>query len=58
MLFVDEFGRMFVIENYCATRGMTGDARLAERLKPGNTTDIMKGIEDRLETFRKSDYAG
>ena len=49
---------MFAIEHYCATRGMTGDARLAERLKPGNTADIMKRIEDRLETFRKSDYAG
>lgn len=27
MLFVDEFGRMFAIEHYCATRGLTGDAR-------------------------------
>ena len=58
MWFVDEFGRMFAIEHYCATRGLTGDARLVERLKPGNTADIMKRIEDRLETFRKSDFAG
>ena len=58
MWFVDEFGRMFAIEHYCATRGMTGDARLIERLKPGNTADIMKRIEERLETFRKSDFAG
>lgn len=57
MWFVDEFGRMFAIEHYCATRGLTGDARLVERLKPGNTADIMKRIEERLETFRKSDFA-
>ena len=30
MWFVDEFGRMFAIEHYCATRGLTGDARLVE----------------------------
>ena len=58
MWFVDEFGRMFAIEHCCATRGLTGDARLVERLKPGNTADIMKRIEERLETFRKSDFAG
>lgn len=58
MWFVDEFGRMFAIEHYCATRGLTGETRLAERLKPGNTADIMKRIEARLETFRKSDFAG
>lgn len=58
MWFVDEFGRMFAIEHYCATRGLTGDARLVERLTPGNTADIMKRIEERLETFRKSDFAG
>ncbi len=58
MWFVDEFGRMFAIEHYCATRGLTGDARLLERLKPGNTADIMKRIEERLETFRRSDFAG
>jgi len=51
MWFVDEFGRMLAIEHYCATRGLTGDARLAERLKLGNTADIMKRIEERLETF-------
>lgn len=32
--------------------------RLAERLKPGNTADIMRRIEERLEVFRKSDFAG
>ena len=58
MWFVDEFGRMFAIEHYCATRGLTGDARLVERLTPGNTADITKRIEERLETFRKSDFAG
>ena len=58
MWFVDEFERMFAIEHYCATRGLTGDARLVERLKPGKTADIMKRIEERLETFRKSDFAG
>lgn len=55
---LDEDGSMFAIEHYCAMRGLTGDARLVERLKPGNTADIMKRIEDRLETFRKSDFAG
>ncbi len=55
---LDEDGRMFAIEHYCAMRGLTGDARLVERLKPGNTADIMKRIEERLETFRKSDFAG
>lgn len=57
MWFVDEFGRMFAVEHYCATRGLTGEARLAERLKSSNTADIMKRIEERLETFRKSDFA-
>ena len=55
---LDEDGRMFAIEHYCAMRGLTGDARLVERLKSGNTADIMKRIEERLETFRKSDFAG
>lgn len=32
--------------------------RLAECLKPGNTADIMRRIEERLEVFRKSDFAG
>ena len=58
MWFVGEFGRMFAIEHYCATRGLTGEARLVERLKPWNTSDIMKRIEERLETFMKSDFAG
>lgn len=57
MWFVDEFGRMFAVEHYCATRVLTGEARLAERLKSSNTADIMKRIEERLETFRKSDFA-
>ena len=55
---LDGDGRMLAIEHYCATRGLTGKARLAERLTPGNTADIMKRIEERLETFRKSDFAG
>lgn len=57
-VFVDAYGRMFAIEHYCATRGLTGEARLVERLKPRNTADIMKRIEERLETFRKSEFAG
>lgn len=57
MWFVDEFGRMFAVEHYCATRGLTGEARLVERLKSSNTADIMKRIEERLETFRKADFA-
>ena len=32
--------------------------RLAERLKPGNTADIMRRMEERLEVSRKSDFAG
>jgi len=49
---------VFSVEHYCAERGLTGAERLAERLKPGNTADIMKRIEERLEVFRKSDFAG
>lgn len=44
-----------------AVAGMTmahpAAERLAERLKPGNTADIMRRIEERLEVFRKSDFA-
>ena len=59
MWFVDEIGRMFAIEHYCATtRGLTGDARLSERLKPGNTADIMKRIEERLAVYQESNFAG
>ena len=58
MWFEDEFGRMFSVEHHCAEHGLTGAARLAERLKPGNTADIMRRIEERLEVFRKSDFAG
>lgn len=58
MWFEDEFGRMFSVEHHCAEHGLTGVARLAERLKPGNTADIMRRIEERLEVFRKSDFAG
>ena len=49
--------RMNTTEHYCATRGLTGEARLSDCLKPENTADIMKRIEERLETFRKSDFA-
>lgn len=58
MWFIDEFGRMFSVDHYCAANGLTGAARLAERLKPGNTVDIMRRIEGRLEVFRKSNFAG
>lgn len=39
------------------TRGFQFAERLAKRLKPGNTADIMSR-EERLEVFRKSDFAG
>ena len=58
MWFIDEFGRMFSVEHHCAERGLTGAERLAERLKPGSTADIMRRIEERLEVFRKSNFAG
>lgn len=58
MWFVDEFGRMFAVEHYCATRGLTSATRLAERLKLGNKADIMKRIEERLEVYQKSNFAG
>lgn len=58
MWFIDEIGRMFSVEHYCAEHGLTGAARLAERLRPGSTADIMKRIEERLEVFGKSDFAG
>lgn len=58
MWFVDEFGRLFAIEHYSATRGLTGDVRLLVRMKPGNTADIMKRIEERLEVYRKTNFVG
>ena len=39
-------------------RGFQFAERLAQRLKPGNTADIMRRREERLEVFRKSDFAG
>ena len=58
MWFIDGFGKMFSVEHHCMTHGLTGAARLVERLKKGNTADIMARIEERLEVFRRSDYAG
>ena len=58
MWFIDEFGMMFSVDHHCAERGLTGTERLAERLKPGSTADIMRRIEERMEVFRKSDFAG
>ena len=40
------------------TRGLQFAERLAQRLKPGNTADIMGRMEERLEVFRKSGFAG
>ena len=40
------------------TRGFQFAERLAQRLKPGNTADIMGRMEERLEVFRKSGFAG
>ena len=40
------------------TRGFQLAERLAQRLKRGNMADIMRRIEERLEVFRKSDFAG
>ena len=58
MWFIEEFGKMFSVEHYCMKHGLKGVARLVERLKKGNTADIMSRIEERLEVFRQSDYAG
>ena len=58
MWFIDEFGKMFAVEHYCMKHGLKGAARLVERLKKGSTADIMSRIEERLEVFRKSDFAG
>lgn len=58
MWFIDEFGKMFAVEHYCMKHGLKGAARLVERLKSGSTADIMSRIEERLEVFRQSDYAG
>lgn len=58
MWFIDEFGKMFSVEHYCMTHGLKGSARLVERLKKGSTADIMSRIEERLEVFRQSGYAG
>lgn len=56
--FIDEIGNLFAIEHYCLKNGLTGNERLIERLKSGNTADIMKRIEERLEVHRQSGYAG
>ena len=55
--FIDEIGKLFAIEHYCLKNGLTGHRRLIERLKRGNTADIMKRIEERLELHRQSGYA-
>ena len=58
MWFIDEICKMFSIEYQCRKKGLTGHDRLIERLKKGSTADIMKRIEERLEVFRQSGYAG
>ena len=40
------------------TRGFQFAERLAQRLKPGGHGGHMRRIEERLEVFRKSDFAG
>ena len=55
--FIDEIGKLFAIEHYCLKNGLTGHKRLIERLKSGNTADIMRRIEERLELHRQSSYA-
>lgn len=56
--FIDEIGNLFAIEHYCLKNGLTGNERLIERLKSGNTADIMRRIEERLEVHRQFGYAG
>lgn len=46
--FIDEISKMFTVEYECSKAGKTGAARLVERLKPGNTADIMSRIESKL----------
>ena len=55
--FIDEIGKLFAIEHYCLKNGLTGNARLLERLKSGNTADIMRRIEESIEVHRQSCYA-
>lgn len=43
---------MFTVEYECSKTGKTGVARLVERLKPGNTADIMSRIEAKLIELR------
>ena len=58
MWFIDEIGKVFAIEHRCMKQSLRGMPRLLERLKKGSTADIMSRIEERLEVFRKSGYAG
>lgn len=54
--FIDEISKMFTVEYECGKACKTGAARLVERLKPGNTADIMSRIEARLHEIRESGY--
>ena len=54
--FIDEISRMFTVEYECRKIGKTGAARLIERLKTGNTADIMARIEARLQELRDTGY--
>ena len=40
MWFIDEFGRMFSVEHYCARHYLCGTTRLVGCLEKGNTADI------------------
>lgn len=50
--FIGEISKMFTVEYECSKAGKTGVARLVERLKPGNTADIMSRIESKLIELR------
>lgn len=58
MWFIDKFGEIFGVEHHCFKKGYTGERRLEERLKYGNTITIMDVVERRLIMWRDCGYAG
>lgn len=58
MWLIDEISKMFTIKCECCKSGKTGAARLVERLKAGNTADIMSRIEPKLLELRDTSQTG
>ena len=55
--FIDRMGIVFAKEHCFKEQNMTSAERYVARLKPGNTADLMRSIEDRLVDYALSDDA-